>query len=197
MKFRMLAVAAAMALSAGAHASSVLFTDDFNSDTQGLNAVPTGWTIGNTGTVDIIGGNPSAFFDELPGNGNYIDLDGSNGTAGLLETSLSVAAGTYTATFSLGGNNRDGVTDSVTVWFGGTELTPVPSVASASGFTTYSVTTTTTGGPLTLSFLDGRDGNVGALLDNVTISAVPEPGSLSLMLAGFAALAVVARRRRS
>jgi hypothetical protein len=48
-----------------------------------------------------------------------------------------------------------------------------------------------------LSFTDSQAGNVGALLDNVSVTAVPEPGSLSLMLAGFAALGVVARRRRS
>ena len=193
MKFRMLAVAAAMVLSVGAHAATV-FSDNFDSDPLGLNAVPAGWTIGNAGAVDIIGS--PGFFDLIPGNGHYIDLDGSNNLAGLLETSFAVTAGmTYTATFQLGGNHRDGSSDPVTVMFGGSTL--APTVGPDDGFTTYSITTTATGDSLTLSFLDGRQGNVGALLDNVNVSAVPEPATMSLLLAGIAALGFAARRRRS
>lgn len=195
MKFRMLAVAAAMALSASAQAST--FHDDFNTDTQGTSKVPTGWYLEGTGTndVDIIG---TGFFDEIPGNGNYIDLDGSNGQSPLavLATDISVTSGAiYTATFQLGGNHRDGTTDVVTVLFGGSSLT-VP-VGPNDAFTTYSITATATSGTLTLSFADDRSGNVGALLDNVNVSPVPETGTLSLMLAGLAALGVAARRRRA
>jgi len=193
MKIRMLAVAAAMALSAGAHAATV-FSDDFDGDALQLNAIPANWTLGNAGAVDVIGA--PGFFDLLPGNGHYVDLDGSNGLAGLLQTSFASSAGTtYTATFQLGGNQRDGSTDSVTVLFGSTTLT-LP-IGPTDAFTTYSISTTGTGGSLQLSFLDGRNGNVGALLDNVSITAVPEPAGLALMLGGLAALGLTARRRRS
>jgi hypothetical protein len=193
MKFRMLAVAAAMAVSAGAHAA--VFSDNFDADAQGTDSTPTNWYLGaDTNDVDIIG---TGFFDVIPGNGNYVDLDGSNGKspAGVLATDIAVIlGGVYTATFQLGGNHRDGTTDSVTVMFGGTTL--VLPVSPTDAFTTYSISTTATSGSLTLSFADDRSGNIGALLDNVSVSAVPEPGSLSLMLAGFAALGFAARRRR-
>ena len=194
MKFRMLAATAAFALSAGAHAAA--FSDNFNTDPLGTDVVPTGWSV-STGTndVDVIG---DGFFDFLPGNGVYIDLAGSNGMPGpavLTSPSFATTLGeTYTATFQLAGNQRDGTSDTVTVWLGSTEITPT--LTSGQGFTTYTISATGTGSPMTLSFEDSRAGNVGALLDNVVV-AVPEPGNLALMLAGFAALGVVARRRRN
>jgi hypothetical protein len=191
MKIRLLAAAVLAALSVGAHATTV-FSDNFDSDAQGLNVVPAGWTVTGGGTVDIIG---TGFFDEIPGNGNYVDLDGSNGAAGLLGTLINVAPGGYTASFQLGGNHRDGTTDLVTVTFGG--VTSVIAVGPTDAFTTYSVTTTSAGGDLSLSFQDGRGGDVGALLDNVAVmTAVPEPANATLMLAGLLALGFAARRRR-
>ena len=192
MKLRMLAVTTAMLLSAGAHAAP-LWSDDFNSDTQGTDRTPVGWSLSGAGDVDIIG---TGFFDEIPGNGNYIDLDGSDGKAGtLVSNPTGTLSGTYTATFQLGGNHRDGTTDLVTVTFGG--ATQTFAIGPNDPFTTYSLSTTASAEQLQISFHDGRDGNVGALLDNVSISAaVPEPGNVPLMLAGIAGLAFAARRRR-
>jgi len=176
--------------------AAVVFSDDFNADTLGLNytGFVNGWTVSD-GTVDLIG---TGFFDLHPGNGNYVDLDGSTSNAGVLTQSLSLTAGvTYTASFSLGGSNR-GDTNLVDVMFG-TSLSNF-TLLSADPLATQSISFTPgSDGTYTLSFSNGGGDNLGAILDNVMVStpAIPEPETYALMLAGLGLMAAVARRRKA
>ena len=169
-----------------------IFNDDFDANGLGLNAVPTGWSVSG-GTVDIIG-SPS-FYDLIPGSGRYIDLDGSTGSAGLLSTSFSLAAGTtYLAEFDLAGNFRNSDAESVTVNFGTASLTA--SLPIETGWTAYALYfTPSASGSYSLSFQNAGGDNVGMLLDNVSIAAVPEPGTLAMLLSGFGMIGLIARRR--
>jgi hypothetical protein len=191
MNNRILAAAAALVLSAGAQAATV-YSDNFDGNTPASNLTPAGWSISG-GSVDIVG---PGYFDMLPGNGGYVDLDGSTGSAGLLFTNVvGSASGTYTVTFDLAGNQR-GSTESVLVTFGTT--TQTFTLNSSDPFAAYSLTTSASSGPLLLSFQDvNSHDNIGALLDNVSVSSVPEPAMGSLLLAGLGALGFAARRRRA
>ena len=200
MKFRMLAVAAAMVLSASAHAASPVFTENWDEDwvatvNGGLNFTPPNWHVSD-GTVDIVPEANTFYF--LPAaNGEYIDLDGSTGQAGTLWRVISVAmpSGTYTMTFELAGNARNGDPEVTTVKLGDSTMTFTPSSQYSQEY--FTITGHATGGQLLVSFSDDSHDNQGALLDNISISAVvPEPGNVSLILAGLAALGVAARRRR-
>ena len=114
MKIRMLAIAAAMVLSAGAHAAAPVYSDNFDSDAQGLNVGVAGWTLSG-GTIDVVP--VGASFQFLgAANGNYVDLDGSTGQAGTLTQTLTgLADGYYALTFELAGNHRDGGVEATTV----------------------------------------------------------------------------------
>ena len=104
-----------------AQAASIPYTDTFNGDTAALNATPAGWSISNGGTVDIVA-NGTYGITCLGMTGNCIDLNGSTGKAGdLVSPGLSLTGGqTYTAQFSLSGNDRIKQTDTVTIDFGTT-----------------------------------------------------------------------------
>jgi RHS repeat-associated protein len=93
-------------------AANVLLEDNFNSEGPvGLNyATLLNWRI-TRGSVDLFGPGQGDFY---PGNGNYLDLDGSTGTAVRLETQTDflLLPGEYQLSFTLGntffaGNPQD------------------------------------------------------------------------------------------
>ncbi|MQA37188.1 PEP-CTERM sorting domain-containing protein [Rugamonas sp. FT29W] len=186
---------AAALLCASAAQASTIFSDNFDSDALGLNVVSFngGWSVSD-GAVDVIGA-PN-YFDLQPGNGHYIDLDGSSAKAGVFANSVAVTGGvTYTLSFDLAGNNRNAGNDTVVVNFGGNSQTFTR--LAGDSFQTFTLNyTATVSGNATFSFADQGTDRQGALLDRVTVTAVPEPETYGMLLGGLAVLGALARRRR-
>ena len=184
------------------HATSV-FSDNFNSDALGLNQTTFngGWTV-TSGSVDLIG--QGGVFDFLPGNGRYVDLDGSTNLSGTFENQVPFSAlTTYTLSFDLAGSQR-GDTNVVDVIFG--TASQSYTMNSLDPFTTYMLSFTTNGAANYQIFFKNDGGvnetgdNIGALLDNVNVTAelseVPVPAALPLMASALGIFGL-SRRRKS
>ncbi len=154
--------------------------------------MPIGWTNVNTGTVDILGqcNGSAALFDIFPGNGCYIDLDGSTGAAGKLKKSFALTGGlSYELSFDLGSTTSN----NVQVTFG--TSTSLLTLSGAEPFSKRSLSfSPVTSGTYDVTFQDqGADGS-GGILDNVKITEfVPGPVPILGVAAAFAA----SRRMRS
>jgi hypothetical protein len=169
--------------------AAVIFQDNFNAGSGSLSYSSfANWTITN-GTVDLIG---NGFFDFYPGNGLYVDLDGSTSQAGTMSTNLNFAAGTYNISFDLGGSQR-GDTNSVDVSMGSWSTSLVRN--SGDPLAPVSFTFSTTGGSLV--FHNHGGDNIGAILDNVTVSAVPVPAAAWLFVSALSGLGILSRRRKA
>ena len=192
------AATALLAGVAGAQAAnaSVVFSDNFNSYDGQLNwAPPANWSV-PSGSVDLIGETPSGTsFDFFPGNGGFVDLDGSTNTAGTLQTLTSFAPGKYTLTFALGGNDRGDVDKTTTISLG--DFSTSITLASGAALASHTFTFTTTGGTLSFADLPGGNQNIGNILDNVNLAtAVPEPATWAVMMLGFGGLGAAMRNKR-
>lgn len=185
--FAAIALVGATFSSAPPSQAQVIFFDNFDANNPGLNVVPTGWTIANTGTVDLIGvcnGNPP-FFDNFPGNGCYVDLDGSTSSSGLLKKSFTLSGGIpYLLQFDLA-SNQNNIVD---VAFGAimsqyslVGSQPIPFATKSLSFTPA------TTGSYDISFLNQGGDNNGVYLNNVKLSAVPAPLPLLGPIAAFSA----------
>jgi len=105
-------------------AETILLFDDFNNENSGLynenyctkdNCKLENW-IALFGSVDLCG---NGTYDFYPGNGLYLDLDGSTGQAVVLKSKneFDLTNGLYELSFDIGGSTR-GDTNSLTVTLG-------------------------------------------------------------------------------
>ena len=161
------------------------FTNGFQTVNAGSAAL-VGWTVSGT-SVDIIEGAYGAV------TGYSIDMLGSPGPGAISQSFATVTGQGYTLSFDLSVNNGSSNNNALYV-----DLTGSSQVAFAGStpFTTQTLNFVATGTLTTLMFTSGASGYSGAVIDNVSVSAVPEPETYAMLLAGLGLMGVIARRRK-
>ena len=195
-----LAAAVAAAFSMGAASAATVFSDNFNAEVYGTpQTALTKWKI-TAGSIDVIG-SPSYGWCGA-GQGNCLDMNGSTGTAGRIETVLKglIVGATYQLTFDFGNNQNTKsafVAEVLSFGFGATSYSL--SIFSQPAMTASSVYSfVAANSKQTLFFADTGTtpgDNGGPLLDNVRLSVVPLPAGGLLLLGALGGIAALRRRK--
>ncbi len=202
MKLKMILIGAAGALALGgvAHAGTVVFESTF----EGVAGGPTtgtyttvssadGWTAGANGIElqNHVAGDPAA-----AGGNVFVELD----TFANSSMSRTVAAGTYTLSYLY--SPRPGISSAsniIDVSVNGALLGEQTGTGGSVTDWSAITSTFTVSAPATLTFAaGGASDSLGGYVDNITLTAVPEPATWGMMVlgAGLAGLALRTRQRR-
>jgi hypothetical protein len=190
--------------------AGTVFSENFETTPIGLTLTTAGQFQAINGTnIDVVSAaNGWGFLVVPPEAGNVVDMAGSGGNyyGWLQSNAITLNPGQYYLSFDLVGSQR-GATTTTLVNLGPTSGPSLynNSFTLLSGDDTSGIVSnalvTVTGAPetvyLTYVLTSTSQGNVGSLLDNVSITSVPEPSSLFLLGSGITALAGLARRLRA
>jgi hypothetical protein len=206
MKFTILAALAATALSAtSASAAAPIFSETFDNKDSGFRF---------TGNVTLADATTYVACCNTigTGSGNFAAFGGGNLPSGSLAAIFTTVVGQlYSVGFNIGavGQNSDtlifstgATTDTLATFNGFADGAPVDvftAFADNNLDTTFkadSFTFTATSELTALLVQGGGANNADALLDDVSITAVPEPATWAMMFLGFAMVGGAARYRR-
>jgi hypothetical protein len=171
--------------------AQVVFSDTFDAENGGVTQFNYSgfaqWTVSN-GSVDLIGNGSS---DPYPGNGMYVDLDGTSFDAATFTSSpIGLIPGQYKLTFELGYNTNGPADNQMTVSLGGAYSELI--VNADAGFPVFSFIersiTVASAGAYSIQFDHLGGDNQGLIIDDVTLSRVPEPGTIAIAAAALCAL---------
>lgn len=139
--------------------------------------------------------------DSIAGNAqhgsNYIELD-TNNNSGMFQT--ITGNGWHELSFWFSARERVAAgSNGIGFNFGslsGQVLTNVAGAPSGNVWQQYTARVLLNGPTSLMFYGTGRSDSLGGSLDNVSVTAVPEPESYAMMLAGLALMGTIARRRK-
>ena len=181
------------------------FENPFVSDSC-CNTVPggtlPGWTLvsGDVNVVNGTFGSSPTGTNLTPWGNQYLDLIGQSGSGSISQSLTTVVGQAYQFSFNYSHNifgNLPAASASYSV--GGLSGLVTHSTGSRSNldWKGFTGTFTANSGSTLLTFTNVSGGQSdGLLLDNVVVSAVPEPAAWAMMLFGFGAIGFAMRRKK-
>ncbi len=205
MRITTLIAASALALLASPAnaATNILVNGSFETpDTGSFVTDPSAsWSTSNVDFVDNGFFGSGFAFD----GSQVVDLVGIGTSGSLSQSFASVLGKLYSFSFRYTGNVRltpSAQTVAATITDGSSTILDTGSIAAPDGvgnssnWQLFSGSFVGTGNPLTVTFSGTGAGNEGAALDDVQISAAPEPSTWLMMILGFGLVGGALRRRR-
>lgn len=183
--------------------ANLVVNGSFESDTQAAGTWNiydnlTGWTGGKSG-IELRNNVAGAASDGV----NFVELDTTKNSS--MYQIVSTSADTwYTLSFDY--SPREGVSaesNQIKVWWNHDLLTSPPlkgdggPLGSGNSWASYSFKVLGTGSDKLLFDALGATDSYGGSLDNVSVSAVPEPETYGMMLTGLGLMCLIARKRRN
>ncbi len=200
-KFLLSVTLAALAFSS--HAANLVQNGSFEANSQAAGS----WSIGPNLTGWT--GNPDI---ELRNNAegtaqdgvNFVELDtqfhtNNNTNSNSSMSQMITGNGLVELSFWFSARPNTGATNNLSFSFGsltGTLLAGISNATSDHIWQHYTGTTTLNGSAVLSFSATGNNDQVGGSLDNISVTAVPEPESYALMLAGLGLMFTIARRRQ-